>query len=67
MWKPLLNKLFIKILISSTIAASGGFGLLEIVSESDIGWCASEDAESQRSVDIGWCASEDVRPQRVRL
>ena len=34
-----------------TISASGGLGLLQMVSKLDIGWCASEDAEPPRGVD----------------
>ena len=34
-----------------TISVSGGFGMLQIVSESNTGWCASEDAGPLRRVD----------------
>ena len=34
-----------------TISASGGLGLLQIVSEPDIGWCASEDVGPPRGLD----------------
>ena len=30
------------------ISTSGGLGLLQMVSKSNIGWCASKDAEPQR-------------------
>ena len=30
--------------LKRTISANGGFGLLQIVSELDTGWCASENA-----------------------
>ena len=47
-----------------TISASGGLGLLPMVSELDTGWCASKDAGPPREVDTGWCASKDAGPQR---
>ena len=47
-----------------TIYASGGLGLLQMVSELDIGRCASEEAEPRRGVDTGWCAIKDARPRR---
>ena len=31
-----------------TISANGGLGLLQVVSEPDAGWCASEEAEPRR-------------------
>ena len=34
-----------------TIFASGGLGLLHMVSKPDIGWCANEDAGPSRGVD----------------
>ena len=37
--------------LKRTISASGGLGLLQMVSEPDIGQCASEDAEPRRGVD----------------
>ena len=43
---------------------SGGLGPLQMVSEPDIGQCASEEAEPQRGVDTRWCASKDARPRR---
>ena len=37
-----------------TISVSGGFGLLQMVSEQDIGQCANEDVEPRRGVDTEW-------------
>ena len=34
-----------------TLPTSDGFGLLQMVSESDTGWCANEDVEPPRGVD----------------
>ena len=34
-----------------TICASGGFELLQMVSEPDTGWCANEDAGPPKGVD----------------
>ena len=53
MWKPFLSRHVLKTLSGSlkgkslkrTISASGGFGLLQIVSEPNTGRCASEEAE----------------------
>ena len=45
-WRPLTERENPKM----TISASGGFGLLQIVSEPVIEWCASEDAGPPR----GW-------------
>ena len=47
-----------------TIFASGGLGLLQMVSEPDIGRCASKDVEPRMGVDNGRYVSEDVRPRR---
>ena len=46
------------------ISASGEFGLLQMVSESDIGRWASEEAEPRRRVDMRQCVSKDAGPQR---
>ena len=57
-WKSLPGKRVLKlegkpgrVSIKRTISASGGFGLLQMVSEPDTGQCASEDAGSPREVD----------------
>ena len=39
-----------------TISASGGLEMLQMISESDTGWCASEDARSQG----GWIVRSHV-------
>ena len=46
------------------IFASGGFGLLQMVSESDTGRCANLLAIFRRGVDTRRCASKDAGPQR---
>ena len=48
-----------------TISARGRLGLLQIVSEPNIGRCASEEAELRREVDTRWCVSKDAGPRRV--
>ena len=66
-WKSLPSIHVLKTLRESskkTISASGGIGLLQMVSEPDTVRCASEDAESRRGVDTGWCANEDNGPRR---
>ena len=47
-----------------TISVSGALGPLQMVSESDTGLCASEEALPRRGVDTRWCASKDAGPQR---
>ena len=50
-WRPLPNKCVLKTLRESpkkTIFASGGLGLLQMVSEPNTGRCASEEAELQK-------------------
>ena len=46
------------------IFASGELGLLRMVSEPDIGRCASEDGKPRRKVDTRRCAKEDIGPRR---
>jgi len=46
------------------MSASDGFGLLQMVSESDIERCASEEAKPQREVDTRWCINKDAEFQR---
>ena len=71
MWKPLSSRRVLKTLRGSlkgkaktTIFASGELGPLQMVSELDIGRCASEKVEPRRGVDRLWCANKDVRPRR---
>ena len=42
--------------LKQTIAASGGLGLLQMVSEPDTGWCSSKDARSLK----GWIVRSHV-------
>ena len=46
------------------ISVSSGLGLLQMVSELDIGQYASEEAEPRRRVDMKRCASKGAGPQR---
>ena len=50
-----------------TIFASGELGWLQMVSELDIGRCASEEAGSQRGVDTRQCANKDTGPRRGQI
>ena len=47
-----------------TISAHGGHEPLQLVSESDIERCASEEAVPRRGVDTRQCARKDAWPQR---
>ena len=47
-----------------TISASGGLGLLQMVSEPDIRRCISEEAKPQKGIDTRQCASKDAGPRR---
>ena len=44
--------------------ASRELRLLQMISEPDIGWCASEVIDLQET--IGWCASEVIDLQETR-
>ena len=58
-WKPLLSRCVLKTVRLTAlrngpkriISASGGLGLLQMVSEPNTGWCASKDAGPPKGVD----------------
>ena len=50
--------------LKRTISTSSTLEQLQMVSELDIGRCASKDTEPQRGVDTGQCASEDAGSRR---
>ena len=45
------------------LSASSGLGALQMVSEQDIGRCASEEAVPRKEVDTRRCASKDAGPE----
>ena len=47
-----------------TMSASGGLGLLQMISKLDIRRCASEETKLQRGVDTRRCASKDAELRR---
>ena len=53
-WKPLSSRRVLKSIHNGPkrpISANGGLGLLQMVSELDTGWCASEDVGTPRGMD----------------
>ena len=66
-WKPLPSRRVLKTWRESpnrTISTSGGLGLLQMVSESDIERCANEETKLRRRANTRPCARKDVGPRK---